>query len=856
MATRQILISLHLASMITMIMASLCPDNPSAIVTHSNNNGKSQQLPKDLCHKLKCDMKKRKCCCCENNQIVCNSLDMALDSVSKMGRPDSVKIVLYSAPTNLTSQCPSDSHVITGMHDFSDVHLLEFVGGYKYNNSLLCCNARSSITVPGSCEVYLKNVTIINCLINRKVINTVTISSSGASIRSNVRVQSQHNKHLEQLFTTRKIKSTQISKCQSSLSRNIHNLCERGHVLCACNYETDEDVTVCIQERYWCGVVDNTIVTAPCKYKKCKVSIAQGTECPLTRSSGMQFYEMFSEMIINGSNCTNNRKGTLCSECDENHAFTFGAYSCVKFTNNKYAGAIIISIIFALLIITGLLFCFRFRDVNLASINGFVLFFSIVHHLIPEVPNGGGFEADYAIDVFISIFESFSQLQPEFLSFVPFPFVLESCKGLCTVGLQYIFPLSILIFLLSLVPILSNCSPEKCQKFAFGSNTWVKSICLMFLLTFTSLTETSIRILHPRRFDGIEGNYISLQPQTRYLEDQWRHKLLFSLALIIEILLQLIVAIILLSPCLIRICNPLKLKPFLDEFHGGYKEKYHFMATSYFIYRQIILLITLSPNYTDAIVAMHLVTMVMLILHLAIRPYRSRLLNIIDGVFLTTLVLISYIYAIPYFQNEDRRTFRIVIISTLLIFPASYPFLLLILPWRGKAEQWNKYDKLRCKYFPYIKNYRAEANSRVPPLIIHEENEPDGLRTRIASFFSFSIRSSYHSSNRDLSRSTNRVPSIDNEIIGTPLVPTMTVIDGFDMQGEQQTEFTANVSQKPGNDKDSVISSARHWSESEFSNENKKKKKIRPYHTAHALTKPLLQAMPEKNQSLETSDEL
>ena len=846
MATRQILISLHLASMIIRIMASLCPENPSAIVTHSNNNGKSQQLPKDLCHKLKCDMKKMKCCCCENNQIVCNSLDMALDSVSKMGRPDSVKIVLYSAPANLTSQCPSGSHVITGMHDLSDVYHLEFVGGYKYNNSLLCCNSRSPITIPSSCEVYLKNVTIINCLIKYNEMNTVTISGSGIPNKGSMRIESHHNH--EQLFTTRKIKSMQTSKCQSSVSRNIHNLCKREHVLCACNYETDEDVTVCIKEGYWYGEVDNTIVTAPCEYKKCKVSISPGNnECPLTRNSSVQFYEMKND----SSNCTDNRNGILCSECNENYTFTFGAYECVKFKCPEYAGAVIISIIFVLLIITGLLFCLRFRDVNLASINGFVLFFSIVDHLVPEVNNGGRFKNDYVIDVFVSIFESISQLQPEFLSFVPLPFVLESCKGLCTVGLQYIFPLSILIFLPSLVPILSNCCPKKCQKCAFESNTWVKSICLVFLLTFTSLTETSILILQPIRFDGIENQtYIFLQPEEVYLHNP-THKGLFSLAVIIEVLLTIAVTILLLSPYLTRFrrCNSLKLKPFLDEFFGGYKERYRFMASSYFIYRKVILLIMLFPNYTDANSGIHLVTMVMLILHIVIRPYRSHLLNIIDGVFLTSLVLVSYIYTIPFFQNEDRRTFRIVIISTLLIFPASYPFLLLILPCWGKVERCNKYDVLHCKYFPYIKNYRAEAtrnkhsNSRVPPLIIHEENEPDGLRTRIASFLC-TIRSSYFHS--------NRVPSIDNETIGTSLgtsdVP-VTVIDGFDMQEEEQTDFTANVSEilMRENYKDSVISSARLLSESEFSNGNKKRKYIRPYHSADALTKPLLQAIQEKN---------
>ena len=813
MATRQILISLHLASMIIMIMASLCPENPSAIATHSNNNGKSQQLPKDLCHKLKCDVKNRKCCCCENNQIVCNSLDMALDSVSKMGRPDSVKIVLYSAPANLTSQCPSGSHVITGMHDLSDVYYLEFVGGFKYNNSLLCCNSRSPITIPGSCEVYLKNVAIINCLIKYNDMNTVIISSSSVPKKDSMRIDSHHN--LELLFTTRKFKSTQISKCQSSLSRNIHKLCEREHVLCACNYETDEDVTVCIQEGYWYGKVNNTIVTAPCKYKNCKVSISQcNNECPFTRNSSVQFYEMKNV----SSNCTDNRNGILCSECNENYTFTFGAYECVKFKCPDYAGAVIISIIFVLLIITGLLFCLRFRDVNLASINGFVLFFSIVDHLVPEVENRGRFKADYGIDVFISIFESISQLQPEFLSFVPLPFVPKSCKGLCTVGLQYIFPLSILIFLPSLVPILSNCCPKKCQKCAFGSNTCVKSICLVFLLTFTSLTETSILILQLIRFDGIEGNYIFLQPESQYLDNP-THKGLFSLAIIIEVLLTIAVTILLLSPYLTRFrrCNSLKLKPFLDEFHGGYKERYRFMAASYFIYRQVILLITLFPNYTDANSAIHLVTMVMLILHIVIRPYRSHLLNIIDGVFLTSLVLISYVYTIPFFADEDQYNFRTGIICTLLIFPAFYPFLLLILPCRGKVERWDKYETLHSKYLN-DEMRKKHSNSGTAPLIIHEENVPHGLRNRIASFFS-TLTSSY--------RQINRAPSIDNEIKG---IPTMTVIDGFDMQGEQQTDSTANASQMLicKNGKDSLAL--------ESLNENKKKKKLRSSHSADQTT--------------------
>ena len=71
----------------------------------------------------------------------------------------------------------------------------------------------------------------------------------------------------------------------------------------------------------------------------------------------------------------------------------------------------------------------------------------------------------------------------------------------------------------------------------------------------------------------------------------------------------------------------------------------------------------------------------MLVLHLAFRPYRSCLINIIDGVFLKSLAFISHFYANPYFAQDDKALlFRTIIVCILLIFPASYPFLLLMLP--------------------------------------------------------------------------------------------------------------------------------------------------------------------------------
>ena len=449
----------YMAALILVSMANHSPGDPTNHIIVQFETSEILKLSQARsCYQI---INNTEICYDHDNCIICNSLDMALESASKINRH--VKIALYSAPINPISQCPVNSHAITGMHDVSDVYNLEFVGGFKNNNNLLCCDSISLITIPGSCEVYLKNVTVINCLIKYNEMNgTVTISSAGVSITDDMRVQSQHNKQIEkteQLFTTRKIKSTETYKCQSSqndTSRNIHNLCEREHVVCACDYETNENVTICIQEGYWYGVVDNTIVTAPCEYKNCKVSTLHGTDCSL-KISANQFLEIFPETVTSG-NCTKSRNGTLCSECVENHTFTFGVYNCVEFDNDLYAGVIIVSISFVILIITGLLFCLGFRNVNLASINGFVFFFSIVDLLVPDVSK---YDCDYSINVFISIFKSFSQLQPEFRKFVDLPFVPENCKALCTVAIHYIFPTSVIIIIPSLVAMLSKLYVSK-----------------------------------------------------------------------------------------------------------------------------------------------------------------------------------------------------------------------------------------------------------------------------------------------------------------------------------------------------------------------------------------------------------
>ena len=83
-------------------------------------------------------------------------------------------------------------------------------------------------------------------------------------------------------------------------------------------------------------------------------------------------------------------------------------------------------------------------------------------------------------------------------------------------GLQYINPILITLMVLGLV-FLSRC----CSKYVnFRSNTPVRAICLLALLSFTSLGLTSYRILNPVMFKGTNQAYVSIQPSVAYFSGE------------------------------------------------------------------------------------------------------------------------------------------------------------------------------------------------------------------------------------------------------------------------------------------------------------------------------------------------
>ena len=419
----------------------------------------------------------------------------------------------------------------------------------------------------------------------------------------------------------------------------------------------------CIQNGYWLGTVQGSSAIAPCASLYCQNTNNNCTLCPIVDKETQCLLP-----AVESEQCIENRHGFICTECEEGYAFTFSAIKCVPDTSCSKGKSVIpaiLNVIFLVLIVVWLIAILKL-DYKLSSgyVFSFVYYFSIVGRLVNATVVGN------TVLLIVAIFESITQLNPRFLGHISICFS-PNLSILEQQALVYLNPLIISIGVL-LVIGLSKCFSKFIK---FSDNTPVKAICLLLLLSFTALTETSFNIINPVQFDGIPGIFVNIEPSTNYLNIS-KHLPWFFIAVLTFIFLVFPFTFLLLfAPLLAKFGNLNKIKPFLDEFQGCYKDKFRWMAGYYFVARLLYLLILTSPVYQPVAsqYVIQVLSFLILMFHMLLQPYENNWLNFVDSLLLADLVLITLLNgetARVVFASipELRQTFLYV----LLFIPVIY----------------------------------------------------------------------------------------------------------------------------------------------------------------------------------------
>ena len=417
-----------------------------------------------------------------------------------------------------------------------------------------------------------------------------------------------------------------------------------AHKACVCYHHNVDchDSYNEIKRGYWFGSVSNTATTAPCHHY-CKF-----TDRTETRQG---YFELPS--TIDGQ-CNDHRVGRACGECSSEYTLSYDSTDCISVDQCGPGWTVLVITLTCLYWIAivasvfGLMY-FKFK-ISLGYFYGLIYYYSIIGILLDSNPN-------LSDDVFqfASVLSSFAQLIPQFLGKLCF---VEGLSGIDQLFIHYSHAVGVSLLLL-LIVVAARWSARVTL---FVSHCIIRVICLLILLSYTSIVSTSLQLLQPLRFTDVKEWYTYSSPNIQYFHG--RHAVYGVVAIICELVVGIgLPLLLLLQPLLSRKINFIRIKPLLDQFQGCYKDKHRWFAAYYLICRQVIFLITysLNSNYYDMAFYLQTACVIIASIHMWIQPYQSNLLNGLDGV-----MLLLMIQANSYAYVNDSLTIVLEIITITL----------------------------------------------------------------------------------------------------------------------------------------------------------------------------------------------
>lgn len=467
---------------------------------------------------------------------------------------------------------------------------------------------------------------------------------------------------------------------------------------------------VCIRYGYWFGqLADGSFTSSPCiNDHACRFNYGS---CPVGPCSNIPGYCTLPSK--QNEQCRSNRSGPLCTECAPGYSFTYAARMCVS-NDTCTAGYILLIdlmlVAFWIMMIVGLFLVLKF---NLRTGSGylyaFIYYFSVLDYITPA------YLPTIFLNVIVTFFASIAKLNISYVGEIPVCYF----RNLSSLGhefVQYINPLFISGTLLVAV-WLARCCPRLPNP---AKNTGVHAICILMLLSFSSLLEISLNILDPILLHG--QRYVVLQAGTKYFDP--KDHLPFALVAIFVMFVIIIpfTFFMIFSPLLMRCgVNLTRIKPILDEYQACYRDRWRWVAGYYFLCRIVIFVVSIGDLSTyQQIYVYQFLLLIIFGFHTAVQPYTVTWLNAVDAVILLDLALISMLYgeaANKIFTTGNNEVIRTVLLHILILIPSLY-FVVFLGYTSGRVTGLNRWLLKR-----YAKVKARLVHWRGDKLLVNESSE-------------------------------------------------------------------------------------------------------------------------------------
>ena len=435
---------------------------------------------------------------------------------------------------------------------------------------------------------------------------------------------------------------------QYSTSEKCECYDAKSIVFCSSNGST-------IKGGYWFGIVDGnpTVTLCPINY------------CNFTCCETVNGYYHLSP--VRDNQCRSHRSGIACGSCTDGYTLSFDSTECVNVDSCSAGQTVLVTlltVIYWIAMVT-MVFILMYYKVGIGYLYGITYYYSILDILLNQ-----NLQTSRGLQLTVIVISSFSKITPQFLGELC---LTTGMSGIDQQFIHYMHPLAIILILVA----ISLLAKRSRRISTFISRGIIHVICLLLLLSYTSIASTSLLLIRSLTFQEIDKVYTYLSPDIEYFQGRHLAYGIVSLLCIVSIVIGLPL-LLTLEPILNHKFNFVKIKPLLDQFQGCYKDKYRCFAGYYMICRLVVITIVIANSSNDFAVN-YIVSAacgIIALLHLTIKPYTNKILNKFDGVILHLCGLTSALRLSDNFDSPFVITITLVlVILPLLIFIAMALFL-------------------------------------------------------------------------------------------------------------------------------------------------------------------------------------
>ena len=437
---------------------------------------------------------------------------------------------------------------------------------------------------------------------------------------------------------------------QESQSCICHSKLRKNNIGCNIN-----DQTVYRQQSHWLGADYNDVLNEHdvVIYKYCPFDYCQPESMNLSLDN-------------QDEQCSNQRSGVLCGQCQGNLSMVLGTTSCIECSH------IWILLILPLSILAGVILVVILTILNLTvaigTFSGLIFYANIVQTnkavLFPPLTEN---------------IANLSQFSKTFIAWLNLDLGIEVCfyEGLDTYAkalFQFMFP--VYIWTIMIIIIVSSHYSTRVAKLT-GRNA-VQVLATLFLLSYSKILRGIITALSVTTLDYPNESKLVWLPDGNVDYLKGKHIFLFLLALFLLTVLSVpYTSILLFSQCLQRwnfkvISWIWKVKPMFDAYTGPFKDKHRYW-TGLLLLVRVVLYIVYSTNVGGDPAVNLLATCITVIclltyLVLAGGVYKSWPLTILECSYLLNISVLMAValYSRLTDKNQDIFTNISVMVSFLL----------------------------------------------------------------------------------------------------------------------------------------------------------------------------------------------